>query len=140
MPLGNQYRPIHDGTPLIVPVPPSALTPAAPSLVERQAGLEIWDHKTADVTASLWPSGVFSADYQSPVTRVSIYSTEPLYIGLDRAASIQPGGYELYHPGNGFLESAIPATKRVTIATTTGLAPGSRIELWAYAGSYALGS
>lgn len=142
MPLGgNNRHVVNDGAPLIVPVPPQSLAPAAPTLAERQAGAQIWTHRT--IAAADWVGELVEVTFGDLVTAFSIYSPAGvvLYVGLDRPdTSSTPGTYDAFHPGAGILTSPIPATRVLSLSTGTGGPAGGIVEVYGFAGSYAIGA
>lgn len=141
MPLGNTAMPNVDPSGKIVPLSAQQVAPAAPNLAERQAGGEVWGHRTLVPTDFL--NGLASVSFSGPITSFSVLAPAgvPLWIGLDRpATSSAANNYDYAHPGTGLLSDRIPATTTLTISTGTGLPPGAPIEVHGYAGSYAIGS
>lgn len=140
MPLGGNHRPVNDGAPLIVPVPPQSLPPAAPDLLERQAGSEVWFHRT--LVPADFVSGLARVDFPGQVTALSVYAPAgvPLYLGLDRpGTSSAANAYDVFHPGSGYLSDRVRPIGSLYVATSTGAAPGAAVEVYGYAGSYAIG-
>lgn len=143
MPLGNTRRPqIGEPVHQVVPVPASAVAPLPPSLVERQAGGDMWKHITLDTAAATWPTGLAQADFskEGRAREITIYAATgvALFIAFDKPASASAGTYDLYHPGGGFLTERIPDVGVLYLATATGIAPGAAVEVYGRAGSYML--
>lgn len=143
MPLGNTRRPFV-GEPVhqVIPVPPSAVPPAPPSLVERQAGGDMWKHVTLDTSAATWSAGLAKVDFskEGGAREVTIYAPTGvvLFVAFDRQATVNPGGYDLYHPGGGFLSERCPTVGVLYLATISGAAPAAAVEVYGRAGSYML--
>lgn len=140
MPLGYQGSPQLDNSGVIVPVGPTQVAPAPPDLAERQAGKEIWAHRTLEATTTDWPDGLARVTFPGPVTKLEVLAPAgvELYIGLDRTAGPAANQYDLKHPGTGLLSDRVPRVTTVYLSTGTGIAPSGLVDVWGKAGSYAL--
>lgn len=143
MPLGNTRRPqIGEPVHQVIPVPPAAVAPLPPSLVERQAGGDMWKHVTLDTAAATWSGGLAQVDFskEGRAREITVYAPTGvvLYIAFDKPASTSAGTYDIFHPGGGFLSERCPDVGVLYLATVSGSPPPAPIEVFGRAGAYML--
>lgn len=93
---------------------------------------DLWEHR-----------GLGGGDFPAvialttPATRLVVFNPQStaIYIGLGHTPSSSAGGYDLIHPGSGFLVFNVPPTTRFELVAAAALA--KPVDVWLFAGSFA---
>lgn len=133
----GRTRHVASDEPIRFPVGPGDLTPAAPGVIERSVGDDLWYQVT--VAPADFTNGSAHVQLPSPAMKIEIFAGlgDELVIGLDRPKpSTSPGGYDLWHPSGLQLVEVVRPTTALGITTVTGAAPVDPVEIVALNGIY----
>ena len=138
MPTGNTEWPEPSRSPALTP-PMTPDTPLGQTFPRSDGpGVDLWRNFTLPADDATWPGGIAVVNFGGPIQVLEIVAiaAEPLWIGWSGTVSPEPGGYQLYHPGDGQLVEVVPDVSQFWITTENGLRPADRVEVIGRAGRY----